>query len=268
VSTHPLAAVDISGGLSSAWATIANFVPKLAAFLVILLIGWLIARVLRQIVQAILHKVGFDRVLERGGFKQMLERSRYDGSELIARIVYYAIILITLEVAFGVFGPNPISQILTAIVGWLPKLIVALLIIVVVGAIAKVVKDMVSSALSGMSYGPLLGTIASVFIWGLGIIAALSQMGIATAITTPVLIAVLATVGGVAVVGMGGGLIRPMQQRWESWIGRAEDQFPAARAQAEAYQRGREDAQRTTTQAAHQQQPYMTPTTPPPDQQR
>jgi hypothetical protein len=91
----------------------------------------------------------------------------------------------------------------------------------------------------------MLGTIVSVFIWGLGIIAALNQIGVATAVTTPVLITVLATLGGVIVVGMGGGLIRPMQQRWETWIGRAEDQIPAARAHGQAYERGREDAMRS-----------------------
>jgi hypothetical protein len=83
-----------------------------------------------------------------------------------------------------------------------------------------------------------------VFIWGLGIVAALNQMGIATTVTTPVLITVLATIGGVVVVGMGGGLIMPMRQRWESWIGRMEAQLPEARAHAEAYQRGQEDAGR------------------------
>ncbi len=245
MSTHSLAAIDIGGGVSSAWAAVANFVPKLIAFLVIFLIGWVIARVLARVVRVVLAKVGFDRVLERGGLKGMLERSAYDGSSLIAKVVYYAILLIALEMAFGVFGPNPISEILTAVVGWLPKLLVAMIIIVVVGAIARVVRDVVSGALSAMSYGRMLGTIASVFIWGLGIIAALNQMGIATTVTTPVLITVLATLAGVAIVGLGGGLIKPMQQRWESWIGRVEHQIPAARAQGEAYQRGMEDAARS-----------------------
>jgi hypothetical protein len=244
-STSTLAAIDIGGGVSSAWSAVANFVPKLFAFLVIFFIGWIIARVISKVVGKLLDKVGFDRVVERGGIKQMLDRGKYNASDLIAKVVYYAILLITLEVAFGVFGPNPISTILTAVVAWLPKLIVAMLIIVVVGAIARVVKDLVSGALSGLSYGKLLGTIASVFIWGLGIIAALNQMGIATAITTPVLIAVLATIGGVVVVGLGGGLIKPMQQRWETWIGRAEEQIPAAKAHTQAYQRGREDAARS-----------------------
>lgn len=244
VQTSTLAAIDIGGGVSSAWTAVANFVPKLVAFLVIFFIGWIVARILAKVVHRVLDKVGFDRVVERGGMKQMLERGKYDASGLIAKVVYYAVLLIALEMAFGVFGANPISTILTSIVGWLPKLIVAMLIVVIVGAIARVAKDLVSGALARLSYGSLMGTIVSVFIWGLGIIAALNQVGIATSITTPVLITVLATIGGVVVVGMGGGLIRPMQQRWETWIGRAEDQLPAAAAHAQAYERGREDAAR------------------------
>jgi hypothetical protein len=242
--TSTLAAIDFGGGVSSAWTAVANFVPKLVAFLVIFFIGWIVARVISKVVHRLLDKVGFDRVVERGGMKAMLERGKYDASGLIAKVVYYAILLIALEMAFGVFGANPISTILTSIVGWLPKLIVAMLIIVIVGAIARVAKDLVTGALSRLSYGSLMGTIVSVFIWGLGIIAALNQVGIATSITTPVLITVLATIGGVVVVGMGGGLIRPMQQRWETWIGRAEEQLPAAAAHTQAYERGREDAAR------------------------
>ncbi len=248
MSTHTLAAVDIGGGISSAWTAIADFVPKLVAFLVIMVIGWVIAKVLGKVVGKVLNKLGLDRVVERGGLKTMLERNNYTASSLIAKVVYYAVLLITLEVAFGVFGPNPISTILTAVVSWLPKLIVAMLIVVVVGAIAKVVKDLVGGALGGLSYGRMLGTVASVFIWGLGIIAALNQMGIATAVTTPVLITVLATIGGVVVVGMGGGLIGPMRQRWETWIGRVEEQLPEAKAHTDAYQRGKEDATRSGAQ--------------------
>lgn len=252
MSTSTLAAFDIGTGVSNAWSAVATFVPKLVAFLVIFFIGWLIAKVLGKIVAKVLDKIGFNRVVERGGIKQMLEGSNYDASGIIAKIVYYAILLIALEVAFGVFGPNPISTVLTAIVGWLPRAILAIVIVVIVGAIARAVRDLISGTLSGLSYGRMLGTIASVFIWGLGIIAALNQMGIATAVTTPVLITVLATVGGVAVVGLGGGLIRPMQQRWDTWIGRMENQLPAARAHTQAYQRGREDALRSSGQPTEQ----------------
>ncbi|OXM73338.1 MULTISPECIES: mechanosensitive ion channel family protein [Amycolatopsis] len=250
MATSNLAAVDFGQGVSNAWSAVATFVPKFVAFLVILAIGWFVAKALGKIVNKVLEKVGFDRVVERGGIKQMLAKSKYDASDIIAKLVYYAVLLIALQIAFGVWGPNPVSGLLAGIVAWLPKAAVAIIIVVIAGAIARAVKDLIGSALSGLSYGKTLGTIAAVFIWALGIIAALNQIGVATTVTTPVLITVLATVAGVVVVGAGGGLVKPMQQRWERWLGRAEEQIPAAKAHAEAYQRGREDATRATTPTA------------------
>jgi Conserved TM helix len=248
VTTSNLAAFDFGQGLSNAWSSVAAFVPKLVAFLVIMVIGWLVAKAIAKIVNKVLEKVGFDRVVERGGIKQALSRSKYDASDLISKLVYYAILLIALQIAFGVWGPNPVSVLLAAIVAWLPRAAVAIIIVVIAGAIAKAVHDMVDGALSGLSYGKVLATVASIFIWGLGIVAALNQIGVATAVTTPVLFAVLGTVGGILVVGLGGGMVRPMQQRWENWLGRAESELPSARAHAEAYRRGREDALRGTGQ--------------------
>ena len=236
--------MDLTKSWNDAVGAIITFLPKFAIFLVILVIGWLIAKALRKLVDVVLGRVGFDRAVERGGVGRALERSKYDASGLIAALVYYAVLLIALQFAFGVFGPNPVSDLLAAIVGWLPRAVVAIVIVVVAAAIANALRDLVGSALSGLSYGQLVARIVQIFVIALGIIAALNQMGIATTVTTPVLIAVLATVGGVIVVGMGGGLVRPMQQRWERWLNRAESDLPQARAREEAYRRGREDAER------------------------
>src|SRR5947199_115293 len=79
-------------------------------------------------------------------------------------------------------------------------------------------------------------------IVGLGVIAALNQIGVATSVTTPVLIAVLATVAGILIVGVGGGLVRPMQARWESWLDRAAQESQAIAENARAYRAGQADA--------------------------
>lgn len=233
---------DWRRGLADAWTSVATFVPKLLAFLVILLVGWLLAKLLRKGVDMVLERVGFDRWVERGGVGRMLANSRYDASGLLAAIVYYAVLLITLQISFSVFGPNPISALLTAVVAWLPKAAVAIIIVVVAAAIASAVRDIVSSALSGLSYGRTLAIIAYVFILALGVIAALNQVEVATTVTTPVLIAFLATVAGILVVGVGGGLVRPMQQRWEGWLTRAESEAQVIKTQAATYDRGRRDA--------------------------
>jgi hypothetical protein len=241
--------VNITESFNDALRAVITFLPRFAVFLVILLIGWLIAKALRKLVDVALERVGFDRAVERGGVKRALAQSRYDASGLIATLVYYAVLLITLQFAFGVFGPNPVSDLLADIVGWLPRAIVAIVIVVVAAAVANALRDLIAGALGGLAYGQLVARIVQVFVIALGVIAALNQIGVATAVTTPVLVAVLATVGGVIVVGVGGGMIRPMQQRWARWLDRAENEFPGARTRDEAYQRGREDAM-----LAHEQQ--------------
>ncbi|WP_019203418.1 hypothetical protein [Tsukamurella sp. 1534] len=260
-------AVDYGAGLSNAWSSVATFVPKLVAFLVILVIGWIIAKILAKIVTTVLAKVGFNRLAERSGLQQVLAKSDYDAPSLLAKVVYYAILLITLQLAIGVFGPNPVSDLLSRFVAWLPKLFIAILIIVIVAAVAKAVKDLVGGALGSASYGPVLATIASLFIWGAGIIAALNQIGVATAVTTPVLVAVLATVGGVIVVGVGGGLVRPMQDRWAKWLDKAEEEIPARRAERElAQQSTARHGQAAPAERASQAAPPQAPQAPAPSQ--
>jgi hypothetical protein len=188
-----------------------------------------VAKVLAKVTDAVLERVGFDRAVERGGVKTALAKSKYDASDIVAKLVYYAVFLTALVMAFNVFGPNPVSELLSRVVAFLPKILVAMIIIVVAAAIAKAVKDLITNMLGGLSYGNVLANIASVFILALGVIAALNQIEVATTVTTPVLITVLATLGGIAVVGVGGGLIRPMQQRWERWLHTAEQESATMR---------------------------------------
>ncbi|SCF19624.1 mechanosensitive ion channel family protein [Micromonospora chokoriensis] len=241
---------NVSDAVGDALRSVMLFLPKAVAFLAILVAGWLIAKAALKIVEKVLERVGFDRAVERGGVRRALSRSRYDASDIVAKLVYYALLLFTLQLAFGIWGPNPISDLLGAVIAWLPRAFVAIVIVVVSAAIASAVKDIISGALGGLSYGRVLATTASVFILGLGVIAALNQIGVATAVTTPVLIAVLATIGGILVVGVGGGLIRPMQSRWEGWLTRAEQESQLIAEHARAYRAGRRDAEAELARAA------------------
>jgi hypothetical protein len=258
-------AVDIGDSVSDGLSTVARFVPRFVGFLIILVIGYIVAKMVAKLADKVLERIGFDRLVERGGIGKALERSTYDASDLVAKLIYYALLLITLQLAFSVFGPNPVSELISGVVAWIPKAVVAIVIVVVAAAIARAAKDLVSNALAGVSYGPLLGTIASVFILALGVIAALNQIGVATTVTMPVLIAALATVAGILIVGVGGGMVRPMQDRWARWLDRAEAESTTMRQQAAAYQRGREDA--TTATATPQPAETPAPTPPPATEQ-
>lgn len=245
--------------LTNGLSTVAAFVPKLIGFLLILVIGYVVAKMVAKAIAKVLEKVGFDRAVERGGVKKALEKSQYDASDLVAKLVYYTILLFVLQLAFGVFGPNPISDLITSVIAFLPKLIVAIIIVVVASAIAAAVKTLIQGTLGGLSYGRALANIASIFILFLGVIAALNQIGVATTVTTPVLIAILATVAGVIIVGAGGGLVKPMQQRWEGYLTKAEEEAPKVKEHAsnapsvkQQAQQAKSRAQAEYDQAGHQ----------------
>ena len=223
------AGVDVGGSRHNALTSVFTFVPKLVGAIIIFAVFYFVAKVLEKVVDKVLQKVGFDRLVERGGVKQALAQSQYDAAGILGRLVFFVIVLFGLSQAFSVFGPNAISNYVTAIIAFLPKAFVAIVIVVIAAAIAAGVKSFINSALGGLSYGPALGTTASAVVIFFGAVAALNQIGVATSITTPIEIAVLAAVAGVVIVGVGGGLIRPMQSRWENALQRVSEEGPRVR---------------------------------------
>lgn len=219
---------QLKNGLGQAWALVATFVPKLLAFLLILFVGWLIAKAIAKGLDMVMARLGFDKLMEKTGFSQMTAHSGVNVGGILVKLVYYFVLLIALQLAFGVFGDsNPVSSLLNDVIAFLPRIVVAIVLVLVAAAIGRVVRDLITSAMGNRQLGPAIGTAASVFIIAIGAIAALNQVNIATTVTMPILITVLATIGGVVVVGLGGGLIRPMQARWDGWINRAQHELSA-----------------------------------------
>jgi len=215
--------MDWEGGLNEAWNSIATFVPKLLGFLVILVIGYFVAKLLAKLADALLERVGFDRWVERGSLKTALARSRFDASDIMATIVFWTVFLITLQLAFGVFGPNPVSDLIQGIIAYLPQVFAAVLILVIAAAIAKVVTDLLMATIGAASGGQVIARAAGIAILVVGVFAALNQLEIAPEIVNGLFYAMLAIVVGAAVVAFGGGGI-PVARRWlERWSTKAEE---------------------------------------------
>lgn len=226
------ASINFETGVSNAWSNVATFIPKFLVFLIILIVGYLIAKAIAKILSAVLTRVGFDRLLERGGINTALARSQYDASDILAKIVFYTIMLFVLSTAFGVFGNNPISGYLHAVIAYLPLLFVAIVIIVIAAAIAAAAKTLIQNSLSSLSYARTLGNLAAGFIWAIGIIAALDQLHIAQNVVNAILYAALAALVGIAIVAVGGGGIKTMSQRWEAAAARYDAEKPRIAAAA------------------------------------
>ena len=227
-------AVEFQGGIENAWSNVATFVPKLAAALVILLVGYLVAKTVASILNKVLERVGFDRVVERGGVRQALARSKYDPSDILAKLVFWTIMLFVLQLTFGVFGANPISDLLRGLIAYLPNVFVAIVILVIAAAVARAVTDLLSGLLIAVQRGQLIARGAGVAILVFAAFAALDQLQIAPRIVTGLWYAILAAVVGSVIVAVGGGGIRTMQRYWERTASRAEQRSPQLRDQAPA----------------------------------
>jgi len=218
--------VQVGSGLDTAWHNTLAFLPKLGAFLLILIAGYFVARFLGKVVDNLLTKVGFDRAVERSGIRQALSNSGYHPAQILGKLAFYTVFLFVLQLAFGVFGANPISDLLTRVIAFLPNIFVAVVITVIAASIAAAVKEIVTGALGGLSYGKILGTIASGAILVVGVFAALNQLGIAPEIVNGLFYALLAIIVGVSIVAIGGAGIQPMRSRWESALNRLDQEVP------------------------------------------
>ncbi len=232
--THHLAAVDFGGAVTDGFRTIATFIPKLIGFLLILIVGYFIAKIISKIVGKLLDRVGFDGVVERGGIKRALAKSKMDASDIVAKIVFFAIFIPVLSAAIGVLGIASLEAPLAAFIALIPKILVAIVLIVIGAALAGFVKNLVSSALGGLSYGNGLATAAAALIMVLFVKAALDEVGIAQTVTSAVLFTALAIIAGVTIVGVGGGLIKPMQHRWDDALNKAAQEKDNVKAQVQA----------------------------------
>jgi hypothetical protein len=245
-----VAQVDFGSSVEEFVQTVGRVLPQVLVFLIILVVGYFIAKAIAKIVDRVLERVGFDRAVERGGVGQALARTKYDPSDILGKVVFYALMLFVLQLAFGVFGPNPISELIQGVIAYLPNVFVAIIIVVIAAAIAAAVKELIQASLGGLSYGNALAFGASAAILVIGGFAALDQLQIAPEIVERLFTAILAIVVGIAIVAIGGGGIQPMRQYWERALNRAQGEAGNVRQEAQGSgERIRERAEQRADQA-------------------
>lgn len=215
-------AVDVQQGVTEAWKHVVVFVPKLLGFLAILIIGYLVAKLLARVVDTILDRIGFNGWVERGALKQGLDRAGIDASDVLATVSFWTVFLIALQLAFGVFGPNPISTLLQGLIAYLPNVFVAVIILVIASLLAKVATDLLAAMLGSAPAGMWIARVAGLAILIFGVFAALDQLKIAPAIVIGLYYSVLAALVGAFIVAVGGGGIKTMQLYWERTSGALE----------------------------------------------
>jgi hypothetical protein len=211
-------AVEWSQGIEDAFGDVMTFIPKFLGFLAILIIGYVVVKAIAKVADKALERVGFDKAVERGGIKKAMAKSQYDASDIVSKIVFYALFLFVLQMAFGVFGTNPVSDLIEGVIAYLPKVLAAIAIIVVMSAVAAAAKVLIQNLLGGLSYGKALANVAAGAISAVAVFAALSQLQIAPAIVNGLFYGLLALVVGSGIIAIGFGGVQAMSGVWASAI--------------------------------------------------
>jgi hypothetical protein len=242
--------------LAGALNTVLSAIPRIIGFVVVLIVGWLIASLLARGVQALLHAVKFNDLARRSGFADFVEKMgvRDDASGVIASIVKWFVRLITLVVAFDTLGLPAVSNVFNQLLFWLPNLIVALVVLVIGGLAANALSRLVrgATAEAGFSNPETLETVTKVAVWGFAIVVAVNQLGIATTLINTLLIGLvgaLALAFGLA-FGLGG---RDRAAQVLDTMGRSAQRAGPKLARAA------DSAARSIPQGAAQQTPSMEP---------
>jgi hypothetical protein len=196
--------------VTGAMALLLAAIPRLLAFAVIIIVGWIIASLIARGIAALLRTMNFNDLSARSGFSDFLLNAgvRTDASGALAMTAKWFVRLIALIVAFDALGLTAVSQVLQQLLLWLPNVVVAIVILVIAGLAANALAGVVrgATAQAGFRNAGLLATVTRVAIWGFGIVVAVNQLGIATSLVNTLfmgLVGALALALGLS-FGLGG----------------------------------------------------------------
>lgn len=160
------------------------WLPNLLGSLALLLIGWLVARMAQFIIGGLLRRLRLDSLTERVGISRILSNAGMDPSvsSLLARLTYWLILFVFVLAAVESLGLIGFADTLNQLVGYLPNVLAAALILLLGSLIAQVVGDALRemTTRAGVAAGPALGQIVRYTLLIFAVILALAQLGIQT----------------------------------------------------------------------------------------
>ncbi|MGH7545696.1 MAG: mechanosensitive ion channel family protein [Gemmatimonadota bacterium] len=185
------------------------FLPRILAAIVILVVGWIVARILRAGVARGLTMANFPRLAKQAGIEDFLGKGgvRRSSSDVLATLVYWLVMLMVLVTAVNALRLEAASRLLGQVLLYIPNVIAAVIVIVVgmyaAGFVATLVRTAVANA--GIEEA---GFAAEVARYGLVIFTfaiALNQLGIGKNLIAPAVLIVFGAAGLAAAISVGLG---------------------------------------------------------------
>ena len=200
-----------SDSLLGLWYGFINFVPSLLLAIILFIIGWVVGSIVGKAIAQVISALKIDKLFESAGVEEVMARMgmTLNVGKFFGVIVKWFIIIVFLMASLQIVGLTQVNDFLrTAVLFYLPKVIIAAIVLIIATIIADVMQKLVvaSSKAANIASANMLGSITRYAIWGFAFIIALSELGIASAfmqILFTGLIAALALALGLS-FGLGG----------------------------------------------------------------
>ena len=172
------------------------FLPQLLLAIAIIIAGWLLAKTARFALVKALRAINFNVLTERAGLDEFLKQGgiRSDTTDIFGVLVYWLIVLAALVVAFNTMGMNYVTDLLRQVVSFVPRLMIALVILAFGSYFARFIAGAVMAYCRniGIQDGDILGRLAQYAILAFVVLIALEQMQIGGDIVRHAFLIVLA----------------------------------------------------------------------------
>lgn len=186
------------GSLNAFWVQVVNFLPKLLAVIIILFAGWLVARAIKAGTRRLLELAHFDKLATQSGLEAFLKHGEIDLTlaGIISQVVYWMVILLFVITGANALGLNEVSNMLQALVNYLPRVIVAILVMIFGTLLARFVNRLVFAWLHSINFSGALpiSTSAEYAIQIFALFVALEQLGLGTNILTALFVIVFGAI--------------------------------------------------------------------------
>lgn len=195
--------------MTSVWSKVAGFMPNLVAAIVILVIGYFIARFIGFVLSRLLKKIGFDSLSSSVGVISTLEKSgiKLSPSDIVGTLGFWIIMLTFLVTATESLGLPRVSATIDDVVLYLPKVIAAAVIFIIGLFLANFLRDLVRSSAEGLgvSYAKTLGTTAYGVLFVVILSLSVNQLEIETTLLDSVISILIAAFGVALALSLGLG---------------------------------------------------------------
>jgi len=202
-------------------AQISLFFPRLLGALLILVIGSFLAKALKRIVIKILDTIQVSSLLKNTPVEHFVTNSELGQrvEEVIGSIVYWLGMLIVLHTSVTILGLEPLSAVLDKLLNYLPNIISAILVLFIGTLLAGVVESLVKGSIKTIDgrSSRILGKVSSYLVVSLAVMAAISELGIASEFITIIFVGFVAmlSLGAGLALGLGGqDVVRTVLNNW------------------------------------------------------